>query len=307
MFFKDVARIQINGEVLGLDVSGDITYISHAHSDHINGKKNGKVLASKQTIDIAGLNTSEVVPLRNVQLYNAGHMLGATQIQVVGDDGVFVYTGDICTEEGFTFNGAEIPECDTLLIEATYGSSEFQFPKKEDIAQQIRREVLSRLYYGNVIFAVYAKGKAQELNKILNEYCDITPIVTEEIAKVNEVYSKYGQRLRYVSSSSPDAQDMFKGNFVGIIPKSMFRPELRVMLSNHYKKMCFFGSLSGWNIKFPNDYYDIALPFSDHSDFNGLLEYVEYSNPKKVYVFGPYAENFSKVLKSRGYSAYPVR
>jgi len=308
MLFRDVARVELgDGRTICLDTNGDISYISHAHSDHVFGKKKKDIVASDATIHLAGVSYDSKLVHDHIRLYNAGHMLGATQIEIMKDGGNFAYTGDISIEDGFTFKGAEVVEADELLIEATYGSQEYQFPKKADIAEVLRREVKSRVAYGNVIFAVYSTGKAQELIKILNDYCDITPVVGSDIARVSDIYVEHGQKLSYVSSDREDASEMFKDNFVGIIPKSRFRPELRFRLAQHYRKPCYFGSLSGWNAKFSSDYYDIALPMSDHADFNGLLEYVDYSNPKRVYVFGAFAENFSNVLKLRGYESYAVK
>ncbi|MCX8200294.1 MAG: MBL fold metallo-hydrolase [Candidatus Micrarchaeota archaeon] len=307
MNFKDLARVEIGGRTICLDTSGDVSYISHAHSDHVSGKRKGEVVASEPTLSISGVSYSSRLVHESIRLHKAGHMLGATQIEIIRDGGNFVYTGDFSIADGFTYKGADIIEADELLIESTYGSPEYHFPKKEDIAEQLRREVLSRLKYGNVIFAVYAKGKSQELIKMLNEFCGITPIVGPEVAHVSEIYVRHGQHLSFVGSHSEDASDMFRDNFVGIIPKSQFRPELRMRLMQHYRKPCYFGSLSGWNVKFASDVYDIALPLSDHADFNDLVEYVDHSSPKKVYVFGAFAEGLAGALRLRGYNSVAVR
>ncbi|MEM4332384.1 MAG: MBL fold metallo-hydrolase [Candidatus Micrarchaeia archaeon] len=307
MQFKDLARVEIDGRTICLDMNGDISYISHAHSDHVSGKKKDEVIASDPTISLADIVFNSKLAHDYVRLHPAGHMLGATQIEIQKDGGNFVYTGDFSIADGFTYKGAEIVEADELLIESTYGSPDYHFPKKEDIAQLVRKEVLSRLKYGNVIFAVYAKGKSQELIRMLNEFCNITPVVSPEVARISQVYVKHGQNLSFISSHSEEAGDVFRDNFVGIIPKSQFRPELKIRLTQHYRKPCYFGSLSGWNAKFPSDVYDIALPLSDHADFNDLIEYVDHSNPKKVYVFGAFAETLANVLKLRGYQSFAVR
>ncbi len=307
MLFKQVACFEMDGATLGLDVNGDISYVSHAHSDHARRSKVDRIIASPQTIGIAGITYNERVCLDSVKLHPAGHMFGATQIEIAGDGGNFVYTGDMSIEDGFTYDGAEIVESDRLLIEATYGSPEYNFPKKEALADVIKREVLTKLRYGNVIFTVYPKGKSQELTKILNEYCGITPVVHKQIAEINGRYAKLGSALSYVSSDSDEASDMFRDNFVGIIPKSMFSMDLKMRLTKHYRKPAYFASLSGWNVKYNNPYYDLSLPFSDHAGYNDLIEYVEHSDPKRVYVFGPFSEQFSNVLKLKGYQAYPIK
>ncbi len=307
MQFKDVARVEIaDGRTICLDFNGDLSYISHAHSDHVVGKKRNEVVASDPTIHLSGISYNSKLVHDHLKLHPAGHMLGATQVEIKRDGGNFVYTGDFSLADGFTYKGANIVEADELLIESTYGSPDYHFPKKDDLAQILKKEVQSRLQYGNLIFAVYATGKSQELIKILNEHCGITPVVSPDVAKVSEIYTKHGQNLSFINSHSDEATEAFKGNFVGIIPKSQFRPELRMRLTQHYHRPCYFGSLSGWNAKFPSDVYDIALPMSDHADFNDLVEYVDHSDPKKVYVFGAFAEGLSNVLKLRGYQSYAV-
>lgn len=307
MQFKDVARVEVDGRTICLDCNGDISYISHAHSDHISGKKKKEVIASDPTIHLAGISFNSKLVHGHIRLHPAGHMLGATQVEIRRDGGNFVYTGDISLADGFTYKGADIIEADELLIESTYGSPDYNFPKKEDLMQILRKEVQSRLLFGNVIFAVYATGKSQELIRMLNECCGITPVVGPEIAKVSDIYVRHGQKLSFINSHSDEAADAFRDNFVGIIHKSQFRPELRVRLTQHYHRPCYFGSLSGWNAKFPSDVYDIALPMSDHADFNDLIEYVDHSDPRKVYVFGAFAECFSNVLKLRGYQSIAVK
>ena len=307
MQFKDVARVDVDGRTICLDCSGELSYISHAHSDHVSGKKKNEVIASDATLHLAGVQFNSKLVHERVKLHPAGHMLGATQIEVQRDGGNFVYTGDFSLSDGFTYKGARIIEADELLIESTYGSPDYHFPKKEELAEILKKEIQSRLSFGNVVFAVYATGKSQELIKMLNEYCNITPVVSPEVARVSEIYVKHGQPLSYINSHSDEAVEAFRENFVGIIPKSQFRPELRMRLTQHYHKPCYFGSLSGWNAKFPSEVFDIALPFSDHADFNDLVEYVDHSDPKKVYVFGAFAETLSNVLKLRGYQSIAVK
>lgn len=306
--FSDIATIQMGDKKLGLDVPGDINYVSHAHSDHVKNKNKKTIIASQPTIDISNLNYEENVNLKEVRLHRAGHMFGATQIEIQRDGGNFVYTGDLSVSDGFTFKGAKIIETDTLLIEATYGMKDYIFPKREDIAQIVRREVMSRINYGNIIFSAYPTGKSQELIKILNEYCGITPIVSGRIAEISENYNKNGNKLSFINSDSEQAKEIMNSNFVGIVSKSSINPyEFRTRMTSFYSKPTYLMSLSGWNLKCRSDKYDVALPMSDHADYNELIEYVEYSNPKKVYVFGPFAETFSNVLRLKGYNSQKVK
>lgn len=306
--FSDVATIKIEGKKLGLDVPGDVCYISHAHSDHVKNRNKKSIIASQPTIDISNINYTEKIELKNVKLHRAGHMFGATQIEILKDGENFVYTGDLSLSDGFTFKGADIVEADTLLIESTYGMKDYVFPKREDIAEIIKREVMSRINYGNIIFSSYPTGKSQELIKILNEYCGITPLVPERIARISESYNKNGNKLEFINSESEEGNELLKSNFVGIVSKSSINPyEFRSKMTSFYSKPTYLMSLSGWNLRCRSDRYDVALPMSDHADYNELIEYVEYSNPKKIYTFGSFADTFSNVLRLKGYNSEKVR
>ncbi len=306
--FKDIATINMDGKRLGLDVSGDICYVSHAHSDHVKNKNKKLIIASQPTIDISGMKYTEKVNLKEVKLHRAGHMFGATQIEILKDGENFVYTGDLSLSDGFTFKGAKVIETDSLLIEATYGMKDYVFPKREDIAEIIKREVMSRMNYGNIIFPAYPTGKSQELIKILNEYCGVTPVVSKRISDISENYNKNGNKLNFINSESEEANETLKSNFVGIVSSASIEPyEFRSRMTAFYGKPTYLMSLSGWNLKSRSDKYDVALPMSDHADYNELIEYVEYSNPKNVYVFGPFAETFSKILRLKGYNSQKVK
>lgn len=306
--FSEIATIKIEDKKLGLDVPGDISYISHAHSDHVKNKNKKTIIASQPTIDISGMKYKEKVDLRDVKLHRAGHMFGATQIEVLKDGENFVYTGDLSLSDGFTFKGAKIIEADSLLIEATYGIRDYIFPKREDMAEIVKREVMSRINYGNIIFSAYPTGKSQELIKILNEYCGITPVVSNKISEISEKYNKNGNKLNFINSESEEASETLKSNFVGIVSKSSINPyEFRSRMTAFYGKPTYLMSLSGWNLRCRSDKYDVALPMSDHADYNELIEYVEYSNPKNIYVFGAFAESFSNVLRLKGYNSQKVK
>ena len=65
-------------------------------------------------------------------------------------------------------------------------------------------------------------------------------------------------------------------------------------------------SLTGWSVH-RNGHrrlgVDAALPFSDHADYNDLLEYVKRVSPKRVYTFGGFPE-LAKHLQRLGFDAY---
>ncbi|MDO8553907.1 MAG: hypothetical protein Q7S22_03820, partial [Candidatus Micrarchaeota archaeon] len=93
----------LNGTKISFDNGkGDIAFVSHAHSDHLNGvRKKEQIIASAATIALADLYAENVLP-KGVKLYDAGHILGARQISVEDDGFTTVYTGDICMRPSLT-------------------------------------------------------------------------------------------------------------------------------------------------------------------------------------------------------------
>ena len=90
-----------NGLKIGLDHDGDFSFLSHAHADHSNKiKKHSKVIASEETIALAGFSNLEKAKFNtDIKLHEAGHMLGARQLLVSNDGTVSVYTGDISVKK----------------------------------------------------------------------------------------------------------------------------------------------------------------------------------------------------------------
>jgi Cft2 family RNA processing exonuclease len=63
--------------------------------------------------------------------------------------------------------------------------------------------------------------------------------------------------------------------------------------------------MTGWGLLKNAQYrygVDLALPLSDHADFDELLELVERVHPKKIYTHHGYKE-FADILRARGHDA----
>ncbi len=66
--------LQCNGTSIGLDEGkGEVSFVSHAHADHLNGvKSKEEILSSEETIELGGLK-GKIKSLENVKLLEAGH------------------------------------------------------------------------------------------------------------------------------------------------------------------------------------------------------------------------------------------
>src|SRR5438309_4139406 len=129
--------------------SGGITFVSHAHTDHLHNQNGGLLLTTRQTSEIAtlrGYNIQNFVEeFEDFSMIDTGHILGARGL-VFGD--VF-YTGDICTRNRAFMNGARIPKSKVLITECTFGLPEFVFPSIDETIKKVN----------SIISEMYAKGR----------------------------------------------------------------------------------------------------------------------------------------------------
>jgi putative mRNA 3-end processing factor len=89
-----------------------------------------------------------------------------------------------------------------------------------------------------------------------------------------------------------------------IAPLSSARSPFVKMLKKRYGAVTI--GFSGWAInsryRFMMD-LDYSMPLSDHCDYSELIEVVRACNPKKVYTFHGFSEEFARSLRRMGFDA----
>ena len=308
MFSLSPPRVKVGEKSISLDSSGVCSFISHAHSDHALVTKNStsSIIASVETIELMKARKYPVkgkleIP-EKVTLANAGHILGARQLVAETSGGIFAYTGDFRLSDSFCVKGAEVPQCDVLLMEATFGSPEYVFPPREQVAQEISKWVLKEREKGIVLLGGYSLGKAQELVKILNDYAGITPLAEESVCKINEVYMKHGVNLDFIKTNSPEGEEELKKNFVAVVPMHKVSAGLGFQLGKAHSKRVSSAVATGWA---STEKFGLTRAFclSDHSDFPELLDFVERTGAKKVFTHYGHSKKLARELRSRGVNA----
>ncbi|MFH1521252.1 MAG: hypothetical protein ABID61_06410 [Candidatus Micrarchaeota archaeon] len=288
-------QIPCNGLVIGLDSSeGGIAFLSHAHSDHTKGiKRHKQIISSFETLDLAGLELDPLPEPNGVKMIDAGHILGAKQLVADCDGEIVVYTGDICTKPNIFGMKAEIPQCDKLIIEATYGDPRYVFPPAEDVHAMVHKWINDN-QQNNLLIGCYELGKAQEMIRILNE-CGVVPIVPKKTEAFCSIYEKYGVKLDRIEVGTEEAEETMKKSFVSIVPMSKAKRYFAYRLAQAFERPTFCAVATGWALHYRFD-TDTAFPLSDHADFHDLIDYVEQSEAKKVEFF---CGDGKEVLKSR--------
>ena len=278
--------------MIGLESGyGDYLFISHAHSDHIRPIKKRKLLSSEFTAKLV-YNIKPAKKLKNIEYHNAGHIPGSLQISIDTDGGKIVYTGDIKLSSRGSIKGADVVECDYLIIESTY--ARMVHPSYDDVVHNFKKFMKKK---GTKIIGAYPVGKAQEIIMLLNEQ-GTTPIVTEKIHEVNKLCSK---KIDYVVAGTDYANEIIRDDFVAILPPSKINRELAVNMSVAFNKKIYTVGITAqpWAVY----KYDKVFPISDHADKNELIEYVERANPKMILTTHGDDIYFANLLRKKGYNA----
>lgn len=301
--------IKISGTSLWLDADRRVplSFISHAHSDHV--RRHERIIATPATISFVHLRykKQEAIPLNfgekyqvedaTIELFPAGHILGSAQILIQKEHLKIIYTGDFKLDHNETTQPASFRSADILIMESTFGSPEFSFPKKYVVIEKMVKFIEKCFERGQIpIVMGYRLGKAQEAIKILGDL-NYQISVHASIEPVLKIYEQYGVNF---SNYETFKDDDIRGKVL-VIPPHLSR-------SHHIKKIYNAKKLllSGWAVERKAHYwYDVdeAIPFSDHADYHQLLDFVHKVNPQKVFVTHG-VKSFVQDLRREGFDAY---
>ena len=314
--------VHSSGKKISLDpnrtVNCDVTFVSHAHSDHLyrtinsNTSNNSKavILTSKATSLIAsarGYNINDIVEEHDgIQLIDNGHILGSKGLLIQND---LYYTADISIRRRAFMNPAPLPQVDTLIIESTFGRPQYIFPNLTEITHNANK-IISEMYDKGipVILMGYALGKAQLLTELFRHWDPL--YVHDSVEKINSIYKKLGIPLRdAITYSVAENQGLLSKNkpWIMIAPLATTRSNFIKRMKERYgvKTVGF----SGWAVD--NRYkflmnLDYTFPLSDHSDYNELIRIVNACNPRKIYTCHGFMMEFARSLRKLGFDAEPI-
>ncbi len=278
---------------------GDSIFITHSHADHMSGFNSSEIKYSTEATkeiyeEISGKKVSNFIPITinqsinfgdlKVIPLNAGHMLGSVQYKIDTPNSSILYTGDInCVNTLITEKADEI-ECDTLIIEATFGNPAYVFPKRENVYIDIIKWAMERLKEEKIpVFQAYAAGKAQELIKIFNDFTNLRILTHPKISKINKVYSEKGVKLEHFEISD-ESIDFNKSIYLTTYTKN------RLNFKNEEKAVT-----TGWVVNGSFNSMQ-GFPLSGHADFKQLTRFVKNTGARTVYIYTGFKKSFSNYL-----------
>ncbi len=275
---------------------GLVRVVSHVHSDHTkylgrSARKATKIIGTPVTLEWLNLlgyriNESILHPLRygerirlgcgEVLLVKAYHIPGTAQVVCEDDEGLrIVYTSDFKKPGTYT----PVVNADIVVTDAVYGNPSFRrvFDDYIDIVLvDLVKELLSK---GPVWIHGYY-GKTQEVMMLLRkEGIDAPFIMDYKQYALTKALEKHGFKIGdYHQESSPEADAIIKDGWYIFFTHFFKNRENGV--GNHIK-------LSGWEFRSPLrrlGHHWWLVAFSDHSDFQGLITYIQLARPKAVVV-----------------------
>ena len=273
----------------------------------------------------------------SVTLHNAGHIPGASMVEVEMDGKRIVYSGDFKGEETRTTFASEPPPKgpDALMIESTY--SDRDHPPRKELEMELGRQLSETLEAGGtVLFPAFAIGRTQELVRIVRSVNRDVEIfvdgmgwrVSEELSRYS-AYTKDFKRFRHdMSTCTPimhkgERRKVLRRPCVIIATAGMLQggPALSYLLQLEPNSKAIF---TGYCVEDTNGYnllnkgfveYDAVkirpkaqysyLDFSAHSGRKELFGLCEKLQPGRVFcMHGDDCQGFAEDLKLEGFDAH---
>jgi len=306
------AGMRLRGTPLYLDAvqPTGLSFVSHAHSGHL--ARHERILATAATLKLltrrlGKLPSALPAPFHqpfslegiDLELVPAGHILGSAQIRMTQKGRTVAYTGDLNTARSLTAEAHGIAFCDVLVVESTFGMPRYRFPPREQTYEAVRDFARTTLSDGAtpVLFA-HSLGKSQEVMKLLSD-AGFSVAVHPSIADLADLYAELG---------CPLAHRRFDGEIkegeVLVLPLHLTRSRALDQVGPARTAI-----LTGWALDAETRYRygtDVAIPLSDHADFEGLLAYVAQTGARKVLTVHGFTKELAESLCHRGVDAQPL-
>jgi len=293
--------------------------VTHAHADHAREGSEGYLCAEPSVpllrrrfadgAPIQGLPYGERLRLGSatVSFHPSGHLLGAAQVRVETDEGVWVFSGDYKRAADPTCAPFEVVRCDTFITEATFALPLYRWEPPEVTVREVLAWWDANREAGRAsILFCYTLGKAQRLLAELARLTDRTVFVHGALDAMVACYREAGVRML------PTARvvDVPKGSsFAGELVLAPLSARGTVWMRRLQPFQQAFAS--GWmQLRGPRRQrnFDRGFPLSDHADWPALLDTVAETGAERVLVTHGFAEPLARHLREdRGLDARVLR
>jgi putative mRNA 3-end processing factor len=288
-----------------------LSFVSHAHSDHI--ARHEQVIATAATASLMAAKlrrrvgaltppygqTFDLGPLK-LSLHPAGHVRGSAQILVRRDGRRILYTGDLGLSPSLTAEAAEVVPCDVLILEATFGHPRYQLPSRPEALARVDEFIEAARKRGEVpVLLAYALGKGQEVIAHLARR-GIPVRAERSIHAMTTAYREAGcdlpQPAQFLGEVEP-------GEVLLVPPHPTRGCSLRALPRRRTAVLTGWAAEAGAARRFGADE---AIALSDHADCEGLLGYAAATGARRVFTVHGFCQSLAAALRERGINAQPL-
>lgn len=290
-------------------------FLTHLHGDHIVGLSSswqhkiycsevtGKLLVERYDIDVSLISPletgcshilyvdSDQIEQMSVTVIDAHHCPGSVMFLFEGYFGKILYTGDFRFDSEMKDDPLmrNILHADTLYLDNTYNSPKCVFPSREESFKQMMEIIQSHEDF-HVKIGLRNLGKEDLLVKIavdLNEWIKVPPSFFQlaELLDLPDVFitGETDARIEVVPFYSISNKNIERWNkecpTIALLPTSLY---------------------TGLEMSpFCNQENVYIVPYSDHSSFDELIEFVKLIKPDCIYPIvcgetrGPFGSSIS--------------
>ena len=288
--------------------------ITHAHADHARGgsttyyvAERGKRLLKHRLgakIEAQAFPYGEAFQLGEVKLsfHSAGHILGSSQVRVDDGQQVWVASGDYKRTADPSCDPFEVVPCDTFITEATFGFPVYRWKSGAETAKEVYQWWQEcKAEAKTAVLFCYALGKAQRLLAELKALTDEPVYLHGATYPLTQLYSEEGiAMLPYQRVSEMPKDHSFAGDLVLAPPSAHRSPWMKRF------KAVSTGFASGWMAVRGNRRrrgYERGFVLSDHADWKELIQTIEETQAKQIYVTHGSKETLAQYLREKGYEA----
>ncbi len=269
--------------------------VTHGHSDHAR-PGHAHVLATRETLAVmqgrlgAGAPRStqavaygETVRIGEVDvtLLPAGHVFGSAQVLLAWRGVRVVVSGDYKRSADPTCLGFEVVPCDLFVTEATFALPVFQHGDARD---EVAKLLKSRARFPDRAHVVgaYGLGKCQRVIALLREAGYDRPIYLHgALIECCKLYEEFGVKLGALRQATGAKREDMKGEIV-LAPPSAIADRWSRRLPDPVTAFA-----SGWmrvRARARQQGVELPLVISDHADWRELVETIEETGAREVWV-----------------------
>lgn len=307
--------VHLVGSVLWFDSprERDLCFVSHARIDRVPPHR--RVLCTPATARLAGPRLAAanllISPLCRpfqlgellIELFPAGHMLGAASAHVRLGQRSVVYAGDIHLPGARTAERAQVRPCDTLVVACPYGDPAISLPPREEAEARVVDWVGRTLGDGATpVLLADRLGKAQDLIHLLCE-AGFRVRAHRAIYEITKIYKALGRSFpgarRFRGTPARDEVLVWPVSLRGSPSIGRMRRPLRLAVCSG-RAAFEAGTLQRQHRA------QAAFPLSLHSGFPELLDYVRGCGAGRVLLHRGRVEACVAALRAAGIDAAPL-